>query len=160
MVKLNTHNFTINVASKSKHKSKETFTKISRKCLAVVKEIDGKFKAIITLNKDDKLGTEQLVLPFTDKSLDLKNKQYIFLKEKDKYNNYVCIIRDNKNKHLNSGNPNIHTTIHNNLLIAGYIVRKEGKMYFDYEDLISYHYLSGSRISDIKINDNQSVFIK
>lgn len=152
--------FTINIASKTKHKSKETFTKISRKCFAVVKEIDNEFKAIITLTKDDNLGNEQLVLPFTDKSLDLKDKQYIFLKEKDKYNNYVCIIRDYKIKFLNPGDPNKHTTIHDNLLIAGYIVRKEGKMYFDYEDLIAYNYLSDSHICDIKINDDKPIFIK
>ena len=61
MIKLHIPTFTIKPASKSKReysrldleskrKSKPTGSNISRKCYAVVKEIDGEFKAVINID--------------------------------------------------------------------------------------------------------------
>lgn len=167
MVKTINPIFTINLASKSKHESKSTGNKISRKCYAVVKVIDGEFKAIINidckpihLRKGDKTINEQFILPFTKKSLDLKNKLYVFLKEKDKYGHCICIIRDNNTARLHPGVSTQYNTICDNLLIAGYIICKNNEMYFEYEDLIKYHYLSESNICDINIDDNKPLFDK
>ena len=49
MIKLRIPTFTIKPASKSKRESKPTGSNISRKCYAVVKEIDGEFKAVINI---------------------------------------------------------------------------------------------------------------
>ena len=167
MIKLRIPAFTINPASKSKRKSKPTGSNISRKCYAVVKEIDGEFKAIINidnkhiyLKEGDELSNEQLVLPFTEKSLDLKDKTYVFLKNKDKYGHYVCVIRDRNIAHFFPGIPTQYNTIHDNLLIAGHIIRKNGKMYFEYEDLVAYHYLSEFRICDIEVDNTKPLFNK
>lgn len=167
MVKVFNPVFTINLASKSKRENKLTGSKISRKCYTVVKEINGEFKAIINiskqhirLNKGDELSNEQLILPFTKNSLDLKGKTYVFLKEKDKYGHYVCIIRNNNISNLYSCPNTQYTAVHENLLLAGHIIRKDGKMYFEYEDLVAYHYLSEFCICDIKINDTKPLFNK
>ena len=167
MIKVNMPIFTIKVASKSKRESKSTGSNISRKCYAVVKEIDGEFKAVININKEyvrlkegDELSNEQLVLPFTEKSLDLKHKTYVFLKNKDKYGHYVCIIRDRNTAHFFAGIPTQYNTIHDNLLIAGHIIRKNGKMYFEYEDLVAHHYLAESHICDVKVDNNKPLFNK
>lgn len=167
MIKLYIPTFTIKPASKSKLESKPTGSNISRKCYAVVKEIDGEFKAVININKQyvrlkegDELSNEQLILPFTERSLDLKGKIYVFLKEKDKYGHYVCIIRDIMTANLIPGLPIQYNTVHENLLLAGHIIRKNGKMYFEYEDLIAHHYLSESRICDVKVDDTKPLFNK
>ena len=159
--------FTIKVASKSKRESKSTGSNISRKCLAVVKEIDGEFKAIINidnkhiyLKEGDELSNEQLILPFTERSLDLKGKIYVFLKEKDKYGHYVCIIRNSINAELHPGLPIQYNAVHENLLLAGHIIRKNGIMYFEYEDLVAYHYLSKFHVSDIEVDDTKPLFNK
>lgn len=159
--------FTINLASKPKRESKPTGSNTSRKCYAVVKEIDGEFKAVININKQhirlkegDELSSEQLILPFTERSLDLKGKIYVFLKEKDKYGHYVCVIRDTMNAELHPGLPTQYNTVHENLLLAGHIIRKNGIMYFEYEDLVAYHYLSESRICDVRVDNDKPLFNK
>ena len=167
MINVNMPIFTIKVASKSKRESKSTGSNISRKCLAVVKEIDGEFKAVINidnkhiyLKEGDELSNEQLVLPFTEKSLDLKDKTYVFLKNKDKYGHYVCVIRDRNTAHFFPGILTQYNTIHDNLLIAGHIIRKNGKMYFEYEDLVAHHYLTESYICDVNVDDTKPLFNK
>ena len=167
MIKLHMPTFTIKAASKPKRESKPTGNTISRKCLAVVKEIDGEFKAVINIDKKhiylkegDELSSEQLVLPFTEKSLDLKDKTYVFLKNKDKYGHYVCIIRNTMTANLHPGFPTQYNAVHENLLIAGHIIRKAGKMYFEYEDLVAHHYLSEYRICDVKVDDTKPLFNK
>lgn len=167
MVKVFNPVFTINLASKPKRESKPTGSNISRKCYAVVKEIDGEFKAVININKQhirlkegDELSSEQLILPFTERSLDLKGKIYVFLKEKDKYGHYVCVIRDTMNAELHPGLPTQYNTVHENLLLAGHIIRKNGIMYFEYEDLVAYHYLSESCICDVRVDNDKPLFNK
>lgn len=167
MVKLFNPSFTINIASKSKRGSKPTGNNISRKCYAVVKEIDGEFKAIINIDKQhirlkkgDELSNEQLILPFTKRSLYLKDKIYVFLKEKDKYGHYVCVIRDTTTANLFPGLPTQYNAVHENLLLAGHIIRKNGKMYFEYEDLVAHHYLSESHICDVKVDNSKPLFNK
>lgn len=167
MVKISNLVFTINIASKSKHGSKPTGSNISRKCYAVVKEIDGEFKAVININKQhirlkqgDELSSEQLILPFTKRSLDLKDKIYVFLKEKDKYGHYICVIRNPMTANLFPGLPIQYNAVHENLLLAGHIIRKNGKMYFEYEDLVAYHYLSEFHICDVNVDNNKPLFNK
>ena len=167
MIKLRIPTLTIKLASKSKREPKPTGSNISRKCYAVVKEIDGEFKAVINidkkhirLKKGDELSNEQLVLPFTEKSLDLKDKTYVFLKNKDKYGHYVCIIRDAINAELHPGLPIQYNAVHENLLLAGHIIRKNDKMYFEYEDLVAHHYLAESHICDVKVDNNKPLFNK
>ena len=167
MIKLRIPTLTIKSASKSKRKSKPTGSNISRKCYAVVKEIDGEFKAVINIDKQhirlkkgDELSNEQLILPFTERSLDLKGKIYVFLKEKDKYGHYVCIIRNTINAELHPGLPIQYNAVHENLLLAGHIIRKNDKMYFEYEDLVAHHYLAESHICDVKVDNNKPLFNK
>ena len=167
MMKVNFPTFTIKLASKSKREVKSSGNNISRKCYAVVKVIDGEFKAVININKQhirlkegDELSDEQFILPFTEHSLDLKDKIYVFLKEKDKYGHYVCVIRDTITANLAPGIPAQYNAVHENLLLAGHIIRKNGKMYFEYEDLVANHYLSESRICDIKVDNTKPLFNK
>lgn len=162
--------FTINLANKNKSKSnlKASGKRISRKCLAtVIKDDNDEFKAVINFERndiqvDDKftLKNEVLIIPFTEDSLNLKGKTYVWLKDKDEYGHNVCVIRTETNANRSPGVPTQYDAVKENILIAGHIVRKNGKMYFAYEDLISYHYLAESRIQDIKIDENKPLFSK
>lgn len=159
--------FTLKLASKPKRESNLKSNNISRICLAVVKEIDGEFKAVINLDKKyirlkegDELSNEQLVLPFTEKSLDLRDKTYVWLKKKDKYGHNVCIIRDSISAHLHPGIPEQYDVFKENCLLSGHIVRKDGKMYFNYEDLVATNYQIASYIIEINIDDTKPLFNK
>lgn len=158
--------FSINIANKPKH-IKSTGTTISRKCFAVVKIIENEFKAIINIDKQkirikegDEISNEQIVLPFTEQSLSLHNKIYVWLKHKDKYNHDICIIRDPNVAEMRPGIPAQYNVLKDNLLIVGHIIRKNGKMYFDYEDVIAFHYLAQSKINNISIDDTKPLFNK
>lgn len=167
MVKVFNPTFTINLASKPKKESKQSGTNISRKCYAVVTIIDGEYKAIVNYEKNPiyiyeggNLSNEQLVLSFTEESLSLKDKQYVWAKQKDNYGHNVCIIRDYMTAHFHPGVDGTYDALRKNLLIAGRIVRKNGKMYFKYEDLIAYHYLSKYKINDVEVDNTKPLFKK
>lgn len=159
-------NFTIKLAS-TKKESKPKGNNVSRRCLAVVSKIDNEFKAIVNYEKNTikltdifSIKNEQLILPFTEKSLELKGKIYVFAKEKDVYGNNICIIRDNITANISPGIPNQYDVFKENILISGHIIRNNNKLYFEYEDLISYHYLSEYRIHDVTIDDTKPLFNK
>lgn len=167
MIKVFTPTLSIKLASKPKRSSKFSGNVISRKCLAVVTKIENEYKAIVNYDKqairvheNDELSNEQLILPFTEKSLELRDKEYVFLKEKDKYGHNVCVIREYMDAHLNPGTPTQYDVVKENILIAGHIVRKNGKMYFEYEDLVAYYYLSESRIRNINVDNTKPLFTK
>lgn len=158
--------FTINCASKTKKVINHTGT-ISRKCLAVVTKVDGEFKAIINYDKKNlditdtfTLKNEVLILPFTENSLSLKDKTCVFLKEKDDTNHYVCVMRDIAKASISPGIKEQYDVFKENFLISGHIVRKDKKMYFDYDDLISYNYLSNFRIKEVDIDMTKPLFNK
>lgn len=170
MVKVFTSStFSIKLASKPKKETKSTVSgsNISRKCYAIVAIINGEYKAIVNyekkpiyIHKGGELSNKQIVLPFTEKSLSLKDKIYVWLKHKDKYGKHICIIRDHLIAHLCPDVNTQYDAIKENLLLAGHIIRKNGKMYFEYEDLIAYHYLSEHHICKVKVDNTKPLFNK
>ena len=158
---------TINIAKKSVKRKLDNYVKVSRKCLAVIKIIEDEFKAIINidnhhikLHEGDELSNEQLVLPLTEQSFDLKGRQYVWYTRKDKYNNDVCLIRDIDYSLLHPGLPHQYKAIKENLLLSGYIVRKNGRLYFNYENVISFNYRSNHRTREPKIDESKPLFNK
>lgn len=151
------HSFTIKIVPFNKPKRESSNNvKVSRKCYAVVIKDKNVLKARINISPvEDK--DEFLILDFTSNSLNLKGKTHVFLKDKDKYNHYVCVIRDIDKAYLFPGVDSQYDALHENLLIAGYIVRKEGKLYFDYKDLIAFHE-NGQHIENVKILENKPIF--
>lgn len=169
MVKVFVPTFTINVASKPKVKKNNDISsnKCSRKCYAVVVKIDNEFKAVVNINgnydsviKGDQFSNSRLILPFTEESLDLKDKTHVFLKNVDKSGRKPIVIRTEEHCYYHPGLPTQYDAVKENLLIAGHIIRKNGKMYFDYENLVKYHYLAKFKLCDIKVDDNKPLFSK
>lgn len=168
MMKVFNPTFTVNVVSKPKIKNNNKCSnKRSRKCYAIVIKVDNEFKAVVNIDgnydsiiEGDQFSNSRLTLPFTEESLDLKDKTHVFLKKVDKLGKHTVIIRTEKQCHWFPGLPTQYDAIKENLLIAGHIVSKNGKMYFDYEDLVKYHYLAESKICDIKIDEDKPLFNK
>lgn len=150
------HSFKIKLASINKPKKQYSGTVISRKCIAIVIKIDGILKAKINTSPVEE-SDNFIVIDFTDKSLELKGKTYVFLKQKDKYNHFVCIIRDINKANLFPGLPCQYDVLHEGLVISGHIIRKDGKMYFNYEDLLSFK--EGSQfMEDVRIKEDKPLF--
>lgn len=169
MVKVFMPTFTINVVSKPKIKNNKDIpsNKCSRKCYAVVIKIDNEFKAVVNIDgnydsviEGDQFSNSKLTLPFTEESLDLKGKTHVFLKDVDETGKQPVVIRTESQCRLHPGLPTQYDAVKENLLIAGHIIRKNGKMYFDYEDLVKYHYLAKFKLCDVKVDDNKPLFSK
>lgn len=161
--------FTINVVSKPKVKNNNDISsnKCSRKCYAVVVKIDNEFKAVVNIDgnyesviEGDQFSNSKLTLPFTEESLELKGKTHVFLKDVDETGKQPVVIRTESQCHLHPGLSTQYDAVKENLLIAGHIIRKNGKMYFDYEDLVKYHYLAKFKLCDVKVDDNKPLFSK
>lgn len=150
-------NFTINVAKVNKPKGNSS-KQVSRKCLAVVITDENTIKARIDTSPVEGCN-EFLVLPFTTKSLELKGKTIVFFKDKDKYGHNQCYFRTTTDALINPGTNNQFDALRPGLLISGYIKRIDGKLYFDYEDLVAYKE-GGVHITDIRINEDKPIFNK
>lgn len=152
------HSFTIKIATNNKPKREFLRTnKVSRKCQAIVIKDEGILKARINISPLEE-SEELIVIPFTERSLDLKGKTYVFLKNKDEHNHYVCIIRDIHKADLYPGLNTQYDALHEGLLISGYIIRKDGKLYFDYEDIINFSEKSSGYLEDVRIREDKPVF--
>ena len=129
----------INIAKSTKRKQTIVTegTVISRDCKAIVIKDDEGFKAKISLNNDTE-NPDILVIPFTTKSYDIKGKEIIFSKERIDNNRFRCIIRDKASANLYNDTEH-YTPFRENIVITGYIVRLDGKMYFQYKDFISFN---------------------
>ena len=146
------------------HKVSKKFTKVSRKCNAVIiKDTDDTFKARLTSSPvegdEGNIPQEYLVLPLTPNSLKLKGKTHVFSKSKDKYGHYICFIRERMNAIINPGLDTQYDVLKEGILIQGRIVEKDNKKYFNYEKLIAFtenggHLNTYSKITNIIINQN------
>lgn len=143
MVKMFNPVFTINVASKVKVKreSSSSSTKLGKFCLAVVFKDEDKLKARLITSpvEDNDWFTEFHVIDFTEESFNLRGKTHVFLKERDKYGHRVCVIRNGYKKvYLSPGLDTQYDTLYEGLLVKGHIIKKNGKHYFNYEQLVAY----------------------
>ena len=142
MAKQLIHSFAIKaVAVKKVKRESKTVTKVGKKCQAVVIKDDDILKArLITspIENNKELLNEFPIIPFTSNSFNLKGKTYVFCKNKDEYGHNICIIRDKLIAKLHPGLNSQYYVLRENLLISGYIIKKDNKYYFDYEDLIAF----------------------
>lgn len=108
------------------------------------------------VNTKDLEGYEELtILPFTEKSFELKGRTDIFYREKDKYNHYIHIMRNSFDAYINPGCSELYTTLAENSVFSGHIVKIDGILQFDMSsykgELSEYDYLikgTNERIGD------------
>lgn len=151
--------FTINLAKgKSvplKPKAPST-NKVSRLCIGTCIKEDDEYKIRIPIGyKND--GPEFLILPFTENSLDLRGKEIIFLKKKDKTNHYVAIYRNNDNIGKIPPKFTQYTTVVEGEICSGYIVSEQGKHLFQLKGVHG----RGAWLHDMPIiKENEPLFLK
>lgn len=130
--------FTIKIKPVQKIKRvSKGYTRVGRKCEAVVLNDEGVLKARLLRSPVEECD-DSIALPFTDNSFNLKGKNWIFSKTRDKYGRRICIIRTDQESEHFPGSPECYEALQEGLRIAGHIVKQDGKYYFDYETLIAY----------------------
>lgn len=130
-IKVPTAGFTFKPAKiKQKHISSthKPLTKILY-CLASKTE-DGKWEAIVN-TKGIEGYKDVTILPFTDKSFELKSRIDVFYHEKDKYGHWVRVIRTIPQSEESPGNPETYCTLCDNCVFTGHIVNVNGVKMFD-----------------------------
>lgn len=127
----------INIAKINKKKYSKSIkgTIISRVCRAIVIKDNNEFKAKIAVNNEE--NSDILLIPFTAESYDIKGKEIIFSKKKIDNNRFRCIIRDKYSAQLYN-NVECYIPFRENIVITGYIIRIDEKMYFRYKDFVSF----------------------
>lgn len=153
---MNKLKFSINIAAGTKKiKTTNTFTKVSKLIEAVV-VLDGDIlKARLTTSPVENSISEFRVFPFTPKSFELRDRKYIFHKNKDKYGHNQVYIRDEINAHIFPGLTSQYNSLVENLLINGYIVKNNDKFYFDYKELVAFREYHERLIKTKKKNNDK-----
>ena len=82
----------------------------------------------------DKGQPDLLILPFTDESYELKGVNSVWDKNPDKNGKYTRYIRTAVNAKFMPGSPERYVPFCKNWICSGYIVRRNGKMMFDFNE--------------------------
>ncbi len=98
-------------------------------CLAK-KDNNGEWKAYIN-TKGIPDYKDLTILPFTEKSFELKGRNEVFRVSKDKYNHYVKVIRTDVEAEFYPGNKEDYCTLCENHVYSGHIVKVDGITQFD-----------------------------
>lgn len=143
--------FTINIAKMSKNIVKPTkYKKVGDiKEVTIFKDDDEVFKVKVI---DGETGNSSII-PLTPESYELKGKLYVFEKEKDKYNHYVCHIRDRNTAVFYPGSDEKYTSIIEGIVISGNIVIKDDKQYFDYKDFVAFSESARDAMNNLTYTD-------
>ena len=85
----------------------------------------------------DKGHPDILVLDFTEESYNLRGVVSVFSRERDDKGNYVRYIRNVSQCKFFPGNKEKLVPFCNNWICSGYIVRKDSKLMFDFNECIA-----------------------
>lgn len=148
-------NFTINIAKAVKKVSEPKPAKISRLCLGVVTLTENGEYRISIDTKNDPNYPENIIIPFTDKSFDLRGRKIFFSKEKDEYGHYTRYIRDEYSK-LPFEHSTRFDTITPKEICSGHIVSDHGVMKFELSNVHG----KGKYVFDLptRLNEKEPLF--
>lgn len=117
-------------------KVKEEKPKVIKKNVkAIVVLDDNNFKAKLSPSPVEDIPD---IIDFTEQSLSLKGKTYVYLKDKDKFGHYQLIIREKLSSIVNPGLNEEFDPFKPNMTIIGNIIKFKNKYYFDYTDIYSF----------------------
>ena len=144
--------FTINIAKGIKKRTSTPLpNKISRLCLGTTVINNNEYKCKISLRNDPEYP-DYIIIPFTKESLDLKGKVIVFEHKKDEYGHYVEHHRNSTMCKFFPGLSSQYTTIVEGEVCSGYVIRKDGKLYFDMKAVHG----RGSMLKNIPNNINET----
>ena len=109
------------------------------KGVCVKEEDDFKIQINVKALKPDIIDKGQpdiLVLDFTEESYDLKGVTSVFDRKPDKNGRYTRYIRNESYAKAFPGSPERYVPFCRNWVCSGYIVRRNGKMMFDFNECL------------------------
>lgn len=115
--------------------------------------IDGEYKIrldVTTLKPNiiDKCQPDILVLDFTEESYDIVGVTTVFNKVPDKNGKYTRYIRNETKAKFHPGDPDRYVPFCRNWVCSGHIVRRNGKLMFDFNECIAPQGYAIAQISD------------
>ena len=78
-----------------------------------------------------------LVLDFTEESYNIRGVASVFDRNPDKKGKYIRYIRNETSAKIMPGSPERYVPFCHNWVCSGYIVRRNGKLMFDFNDCIA-----------------------
>lgn len=124
------------IKSTKKKKESNALTKLTKLVRGVCRlNEEGNYKVQIKYNESE--NPDWLYLDFTEDSYNLKGKTSIFTKTKDKYGKYTRIIRDKFTSIVFPGDVERYVPFCPNWVVEGYICRINGKLVFEFHDIIT-----------------------
>ena len=123
--------FTIKPSALKKPKAPSDNKKYLTKILyCVAHNTDNGWRAYI--NTRGLEGYEDLtILPFTEKSFELKGRRDVFLHHKDSTGHWVRIMRNQTDSIISPGSPEVYCTLCENDCFTGHIMKVDGVLQFD-----------------------------
>ena len=123
--------FTIKPSALKKPKTPSNNKKYLTKTLyCVAHNTEDGWKAYI--NTRGLEGYEDLtILPFTEKSFELKGRRDVFLHHKDSTGHWVRIMRGQTDSIISPGSPEVYCTLCENDCFTGHIMKVDGVLQFD-----------------------------
>ena len=85
----------------------------------------------------DKGQPDLLVLDFTEESYNIRGVASVFDRNPDKKGKYIRYIRNETSAKIMPGSPERYVPFCHNWVCSGYIVRRNGKLMFDFNDCIA-----------------------
>lgn len=135
MTKLNL-SLKIAVPKKQKITSKPSTTieaKNKKGCVFINE--NGEYRVSI-VSENDKVYNN-MILPFTKESFDLKGRVNVFSRTKDEYNRYVRYVRNSEQAKYFPGDPNVYVPFAPNWIVTGNIVKENLVLKFDFISLVT-----------------------
>lgn len=97
---------------------------------------DGEYKCHIFAD-DNSTSSGDIILPFTDKSYNLRGRETIFDRVRNDEEKKIRYVRTHVQALSFPGDPDKFVPFGPNWIVKGYIVEKEDKKYFDFVDLLT-----------------------
>lgn len=96
---------------------------------------NGEYRVSI-VSENDKVYNN-MILPFTKESFDLKGRVNVFSKTKDEHNRYVRYVRNSEQAKYFPGDPNVYVPFAPNWIVTGNIVKENLVLKFDFISLVT-----------------------
>ena len=113
-------------------------TKLTKLVLCVCQIIDGQYKAKVDLdNIDIGIKKKEILLDFTEESYNIEGVISVFSRVPEKDGKYMRWIRDEHKAKVHPGDPQKYTPFCHNWVCKGFIIKRGGKILFDFKECIA-----------------------